>query len=577
MTPPLILALILATTVLLATGRLIWWQSTAAPGAKAPAWRLALLLVAQPLCALLLYLTLMPPAVKTAAGTLVVATRGAGRLPASLGGHVVALPEASLPATVERVPDLGTALRRYPDADRIVVVGEGLPPRDRDAAEGRAMTFEPGAPPRGIVRLDLPARAAPGARFTVGGRVAGYADGSIELLDPAGRPTDRALLNDGGGFVLGGVARAPGVALFRLRVRDDDRDIVEEANMPVVTAAEPPPRILLLAGAPGPEPKFLRRWAADAGLSLHAQFPTGGGMAIGDPILPINGATLARFDLAIVDERSWASLGAGERGALVGSVRNGLGLILRITAPLPEATRRQWQALGFSVTGGSEIAAVSLADKEAPLTRRAVRIDGRDLLPLLRDRAGVPLATWRQEGRGRVAVWPLTDSYTLALGANAARYAEIWSDAFAILARGRQVGLPRLDGVARARERTILCGLAGDADLRGPGGATLRVLVERPSACGAVWPERAGWHQLELAGGVIWPFYVNDAAALPGVRAAEARRETLRLIGETAVSSGGSGTQSRPSSSWPWFFAWLAASGALWWFERARAAPRLQA
>lgn len=573
MTAPLILGVILAIAVLLATVRLILWQSKALPEAKAPPWRLALLLVAQPLCALLLYLTLVPPAVTTAAGTLVVATRGAARLPASLGSHVVALPEASLPPDVERVPDLGTALRRYRDSDRIVVAGEGLAPRDRDAAQGRAVSFEPGEPPRGIVRLDLPARVAPGAGFTVGGRVAGYAGGSIELLDPGGRATDRTQLNEGGGFALRGVARVPGVALFRLRVRDDGRDIVEEADVPVVTAAEPPPRILLLAGAPGPEPKFLRRWAADAGLSLHAQFPTGGGMAIGDPTLPINGSTLARFDLAIVDERSWASLGAAERGALLGGVRNGLGLILRITAPLPEATRRQWQALGFSVTGGSDVAAASLADEEPPLTRRAVRINGRDLLPLLRDRRGVPLASWRQEGRGRVAVWPLTDSYTLALGVTGARYAEIWSDAFAILARGRPVVLPRLDGVAREHERTVICALAGDTDLREPEGAASRVLVERPSDCGVFWPGRAGWHELQLAGGVTWPFYVNAAKALPGIRAAEARYETLRLTSEAAASSA-SGTQSRPGSSWPWFFGWLAASGALWWFERARTMPR---
>lgn len=571
MTPEFILAAILAVAVLVATVRLLLWQRKAPPEAKAPAWRLGVLLIAQPLCALLLYLTLVPPPVTTAAGTLVVATRAAGRLPASIGSHVVALPEASVSAAVERVPDLGTALRRYPDADRIVVIGEGLPPRDRDAARGHSLSFDPGDEPRGLVRLDLPARAAPGAAFVVGGQVAGHEGGAVELLDPAGIAVDRAALAADGRFALRGVARAPGVALFRLRLRDDGNDIVEEANVPLVTAEEAAPRILLLAGAPGPEPKFLRRWATDAGLALHAQYPTGGGMAIGDGALPINGSTLARFDLAILDDRSWATLGPGERGALVGAVRGGLGLILRVTAPLPEATRRQWQALGFGVAGGSDVAAVRLAAKEAPLTRRAVRISGRDVLPLLRDVGGVPLANWRQEGRGRVAVWPLTDSYVLALGMSNARYAELWSDAFAVLARGRSIALPRLDGVARAGQRTVICGLAGDADVRGPAGANVRLLVERPSDCAAFWPLRAGWHQLQQAAGATWPFHVEAADALPGVRAAEARQATARLSSDAAVA-GEAATQSRPGSSWPWFFAWLAASAALWWFERARSA-----
>lgn len=569
MTPSPILAGVLAAAVLIAWARLALWQRAAAPDARASAWRLAGLMAAQAGCALLLYLTLVPPAVTTAAGTLSVATRGAAQLPTAAGRHAVALPEADLSAATERVPDLAAALRRYPDVDRLVVLGEGLTPRDRDAARGYALSFSPGAQPRGTVRLDLPDRAAPGAAFTVGGRVAGVAGGSIELLDPAGRPVASQPLTAAGDFSLAGAARAAGVALFTLRVRDAGRELVERAAVPLVTVDEAPPRILLLAGAPGPEPKYLRRWASDAGLTLHAQYPTGGGMAIGDGELPVSAATLGRFDLVILDDRSWASLGAGERAALIGAVRGGLGLILRVTGPLTETTRRDWRALGFGIAGGGEAAAVRLAAKDVPLTRRVLRITGRDLLPLLRDAGGVPLASWRQEGRGRLAIWPLTDSYALALATGAGRYAELWSGAFAVLARGRPTALPRLDGIARATQRSVICGLAGDADLLLPGGGTARLLVDRASTCGAFWPARAGWHQLSPSAGVAWPFYVDAVDALPGIRAAEASRATLRLAAGDATAVAG-GTRSRPGSPWPWFFAWLAASGALWWFERAR-------
>ena len=67
----------------------------------------------QPVCALLLYFTLLPPRQASTPGTLVVMTAQADRvaLPASLDGQPrVALPEAPAGLDAERVPDLGTAL-----------------------------------------------------------------------------------------------------------------------------------------------------------------------------------------------------------------------------------------------------------------------------------------------------------------------------------------------------------------------------------------------------------------------------------------------------------------------------------
>ena len=55
-------------------------------------------------------------------------------LPTALQGQPrVALPEAAASDGSERVPDLGTALRRHPDVRTLHVVGDGLEARDRDA------------------------------------------------------------------------------------------------------------------------------------------------------------------------------------------------------------------------------------------------------------------------------------------------------------------------------------------------------------------------------------------------------------------------------------------------------------
>ena len=105
---PWVLGTLLALAVLLACARLIRWQRVAPAASRSRSWRLALLLIAQPVSALLLYFTLLPPALPTKAGTMIVATAGVTSLPTQSGDRVIALPEAPALAGAERVPDLAS-------------------------------------------------------------------------------------------------------------------------------------------------------------------------------------------------------------------------------------------------------------------------------------------------------------------------------------------------------------------------------------------------------------------------------------------------------------------------------------
>lgn len=611
-----LLAGLLVLAVVLAWARLLWWQRKAPADSRASGWRLALLLVLQPICATLLYFTLQPPTAPTEAGTLVVATAQATstQLVQQPGDSLIALPEAPALTGVDRAPDLATALRRHPGTQRLRIVGVGLEARDREAVRGVSLSFQPPALPRGLIRLNSPTRVAPGAAFTVGGQANGMESGWVELIDPAGQRTDISALGKTGDFTLQGSARVPGLALFTLRLRDTQRKLLEEVEVPVWTAADPAPRLLFLAGAPGPEMKYLRRWANDAGLSLHTQISVGGGVELGDAPMVLNAASLQRFDLAILDERSWAALGASERAALLAAVRGGLGVLLRVTGPLPESTRRQWQALGLSVSSGADSTPVRLAfedtDEEAvrarrgagtrdampitegeasdpsDLTRRSVRIDAVDATPLLRDGKGNVLASWRAEGRGRIAVWTLTDSFRLTLTGHADRYGELWSQTLATLARPQAGSTPRIGPLPREQRRMVLCGLGDQPRVIAPDGNLTTLLpdpVTGASRCAAYWPQQSGWHQLLHTDTVVegdteaeespWPFFVYANDTAPGLHAAELRDATLQLTGTSHGAVAESQTDNPPGRrgpSWPWFLAWLASAALLWWLERAR-------
>lgn len=521
--------------------------------ARGPAWRFAALIALQLLAGALLYLTLFPPSVGTAPGRVVVATHGAKPALRASGDVLVALPEAGpLPGAV-RVPDLGAALRLYPEPGRLRIEGDGLTPRDRIALD-RPVEFAPSTAPKGLVDLSLPKPVAPGARFTVAGQL-GKA-GAVELLDPAGVVVDQAAVPANGRFQLSATARAPGLALFDLRLKD----AAEHIEIPLEARAQRQPRVLVLAGAPSAETKYLRRWAQDAGIDLALDIDVGGGVVLGDPPTPITRASLAEVDLLVVDDRRWESLSPGARATLGAAAQEGLGLLLRPTGPLSAATRRDWTSLGMPTAGGGETQAFRL-NGDLELSRYDLTQAGREGVPMIHDKTGAPLAAWSPHGQGRVGLWIVADSYGLALAGHADRYGEMWSELFSTLARPTDGPGARLTGIVRPGERATLCGFTGPARVTDPDGVESR-LIPAPAACAAYWPRQAGWHRVS-DGGV---FYVHPADAAPSLAQAANRQATLDIVASSVAAARAS--RPAPGSPWPWAAGLLIMLGGLWWLER---------
>ncbi|ALN61967.1 hypothetical protein GLA29479_1083 [Lysobacter antibioticus] len=600
---------LLGFAAVLAMASLILRQYRSGTGARARGWRLALLLIAQPLMAALLYLALFPPLVYSEAGTLVVATAGASASDATIAGETgIALPEAVVSADSERVPDLATALRRHPGTQRLRLLGAGLEPRDRDAARGLTVEWQPTSSPRGLGGLWAPREVAAGAEFSVSGRVEAMPGALVELLDPGLQRVDRSILAADGGFRVGAIARIPGLMNFRLRLRDVRQNVAEEIELPLSVVADTPPRVLVLAGAPSPELKYLRRWALDAGIKLHTQIDVGAGLQLGDAPLSLNAPTLAGFDLVVLDERVWEGLGESQRAALLGAMRDGLGVLLRIGGPLSPRTRTQLRALGFELGAGADSVEVRLppssADEEATrarigpgtidaprardeamaelpvLNRRALTLDGAGAHSLLRGKDGKAFASWRSTGRGRLGLWTLSDSFRLTLVGRDDLHGQWWSAAFGALARAQPKPVLRIDGEARQGRRVSLCGLSDGALVRTPQGQNIHLLIDPASGserCAAFWPTEAGWHLLRQ-GEYSQPFAVRGRDEAPGLRASEMREATLNLMAQaraptaaaSSLANSVASAQVQRGASWPWFLGWLLVSAGVWWLERSR-------
>ncbi|PJJ97205.1 hypothetical protein CO641_09315 [Lysobacteraceae bacterium NML91-0213] len=602
-TPSLaVTATLVAALALLAAVRILHWQRRAVPGARSRGWRLALLLLAQPAWAVLLVLAIHPPARLHPDATLTVLAGGEAAVPAvPPGSRVVALPEAVAGADVPRVPDLATALRLHPDTRLLRVLGDGLVARDLDVPADVAVEFEPPAPMPGFTDLVWPGTTVAGGMLRVSGRVHGVADGRVELVAPAGVRVDSAAIDALGHFVVQAPGFAPGPARFGLQLRDSAGAVVEEAPLQLWIAPSVAPRVRMLAGAANVETRFLRRWATDAGLPLQMRVALGAGLVLGERG-GIDAAALAQTDVLVVDARSWSGLGAAGRATVLAAVESGMGLLVRADMPgvpaglsapgfrlsggqgtvpvrLPATGVGDADALRARSGAGSADAPFDLEQARAPvpaLQKRRLQVEGAQAAAIGPGGEGGPWAWWRPHGQGRVLVWTLQDSYLLVLAGRADLHGALWSEAVATVARAQTAPAIRVDAPAFADRRVRLCGAGTQARVLAPDG-TSSPLWPHPDGgdhCAGYWPHQPGWHRV-LEGDVLrTAFHVHSADAWPALRAAQRASATLALVGhcdgDCPDAPAVAGTRRVPGPAWPWWLAWLAVSGVLWWFERSR-------
>ncbi|MEB1609610.1 carboxypeptidase regulatory-like domain-containing protein [Xanthomonas campestris pv. campestris] len=549
--------------------------------------RLWLLLAAQPLLAGLLYPVLLPPPRAGSASELHVASAGtrADQVRPDAAPWV-ALPEAPALPGVARVPDLATALRRAPGTTALVVHGSGLPARDRDGLRVPVrLALAPA--PTGLVAVSTPPPAAPGERIAISARVQGLPGARVELLDPAGQVVDTATADAAGQVQLRGLARAPGQVLFALRLRDAAGTEHSRVQVPVLIAAVPSARVLLLAGAPQPELKYLRRWASDAGMQVRSQIAVGPGMQLGEGIA-LDAASLDTLDLLVIDQRRLVALGNAQRQGVRAAIGRGLGVLVRTDGPLDAAARAALGELGLAVTGGSTGIAVpaprALASPGAidpaaapadatplpPLQRRTLQPQQADAVIAARADDGSALGWWRPQGRGRIGIGLIEDSFALVLAGRGDLHAALWAQLFSAVARAGG-SAPAAVQTGWSQHRMTLCGAAVDAGVTGPAGTPQALLIDPASgarACAAYWPTTAGWHRLQTGTEHRW-LYVRAPGDAPALHTQQTRDATVAMAAIDTPATLHAPTP-QPGARWPWLLAWLTLAAALWWLERRR-------
>ena len=375
-------------------------------------------------------------------------------------------------------------------------------------------------------------------------------------------------------------ARASGALALRLRALDADEQTLDVHQFRIEVTAPRAPKVLLLAAAPGPETRALRRWAVDAGLDFDSRIQFAPGLVQGGRALGPGAEELAALDLLIIEERAWGALGAGGRAAILAEVENGLGLLLRLTALPNPGLLAELREAGFAIEriAGETSAQARLPEAPTRLRQLPIRVASAQSIAAVHSSAGEPLALWRARGLGRVGLLWLTDSYRLQAAGHAEAYADLWSGLASDLARAQPAAvpapmlrLPRGQTQAWAGERIELCGLRGALSLFAPDGARLTLAAPDAQGCVATFPGLPGRYRLADDEATALDIEVRDPGRETALHAADLLARTFAVVSTRAAGEDSTGPLYAAGDFRPWLLALLAVLGLLWGLERPRA------
>ncbi|MCC8671258.1 carboxypeptidase regulatory-like domain-containing protein, partial [Xanthomonas arboricola] len=202
--------------------------------------------------------------------------------------------------------------------------------------------------------------------------------------------------------------------------------------------------------------------------------------------------------------------------------------------------------------------------------RRTLQPQQADAVIAARADDGSALGWWRPQGRGRIGIGLIEDSFALVLAGRSDLHAALWAQLVSAVARAGG-SAPAAVQTGWSQHRMTLCGVAADAAVIGPAGTSQALLIDPASgarACAAYWPAAAGWHRLQTGTEQRW-LYVRAPGDAPALHTQLTRDATVAMAAVDAPASLGAPT-AQPGARWPWLLAWLTLAAALWWLERRR-------
>jgi len=418
------------------------------------------------------------------------------------------------------IPDLSYFLATHKDIRKLNIYGYGLPDEELKNLTGYELNFHPSEIPTGIISANWQAKIKTTEQLTVQGVYQNSSDKTVKLLlKGLGTSIDSISVdaNTNKKFSFKTRPKQTGKAIYQL-ISFTEQDTIAKEPVPFTAIEQTPMKVLILASFPDFEYKFLKKWLYDNQYPMAFRSQISKNKYSSDflnmdklNLNQINGSSLRKFDVLIIDEEELAAIMPAERSAIDLAVNNGMGLFIRISNPKPLTTLSR--KFGRSEASASKDKQLSLVIKDEnyrfsnlPLEQTLFLKPSQNDQALVVDAGGKVLVNSTIKGSGKILISSLSTTFNWLLAGKTSDYTTYWSEILSKAAR-KKIELqtlkivPQFPSVNEKARFIVDLSTSGkipnieiDSTKMAP-----RQNIELPFEWDAVfWPKKPGWNNLSI-------------------------------------------------------------------------------
>jgi hypothetical protein len=496
------------------------------------------------------------------------------------------------PTRVTYIPELGYYLRIHPEISGLQVSGNGLSAAELKQVGDRSYEFKPATAAGGVLSVSWPDKLPSSSLLQVEGRFENTKDTPVKLvLEGLGTRMDSVVISPKQklSFKLSCRPKQVGRAIYHLLVNEGAEEVGREP-IPFTVYEPVKLKVMVLAGAPDFEDKFMRNWLLENHYLAYFRtriskdkFSVDAVNVPGSQVPAFSASMFAKYDLLIADDEELAALPGAMQSRLRAAVSSGTGLLVRLADDKPKSVF----AKGFRVQNSNDsisssvVAVISgegMKLKPVPVNRQAYISPAAEQVPVIENFSGKILLSNTMLGRGRIAASTLHTTYNWILSGASADYGLYWSAVINKTSREAEKVLswsvsPQLPAVGE--ELALSFQTQSDSSLP-------RVLLNQKAIAvqqhpmlpffwqSLAWPERSGWNEFKIGDKPAEAFYVYGVRDWNSVK----RQERIQRNQELALKNKKYAIEKEIRTEisveainrW-WFFGVFLLAAAFLWFE----------